>query len=319
MLKKYLSLPSLLLITGFVLLGIHKILVIPVNVQLVIFFAGILLLGLPHGAADVLVATLNARKTSKKFSFKNFLTSYLLKLVLFGLGFYFFPILATILFVVIAAFHFGETDLFYIRTETLTGRVFVFLYGMMILVLILLIHLQDIIPLLELIDDSWKDNYLLKLAETNRIAIIFLSLFLFFISAFIYFIKHPESIGASGGFIIHLLFLFILLYELPFIVGFSFYFICWHSVLSLHKIRSYLVSPGRFSNREFLKQVGIYSSIAVAGIIMAALFGFVLLDSNALVTAVILGLAVLTAPHMEVMHEMYAALRRSGYPGVLPK
>jgi beta-carotene 15,15'-dioxygenase len=319
MFKKYFSLPSLLLITGFFLLAIHKFFIIPVNVQLVIFFTGILLLGLPHGAADVLVATLNARKTSKKFSFKNFLTSYLLKLVLFGLGFYFFPILATILFVVIAAFHFGETDLFYIRSETITGRLFVFLYGMMILVLILLIHLEEIKPILELIDASWRNDFLLKMAETNRITIIFLSLFLFFISAFIYFIKHPESIGASGGFIIHLLFLFILLYELPFIVGFSFYFICWHSVLSLHKIRSYLVSPGRFSNREFLKQVGIYSSIAVAGILMAASFGFVLLDSNALVTAVILGLAVLTAPHMEVMHEMYAALRRSRSPGVLPK
>jgi beta-carotene 15,15'-dioxygenase len=319
MFKKNLSLPTLLLLAGFAVLFIHKFLVIPVQVQLVIFFAGILLLVLPHGAADVLVASTNASKSSKQFSFPRFLSVYLLKLSLFAVCFYVIPVIATIVFVLLAAFHFGETDLFYIKTETFTGRLFVLLYGTMILVLILLIHLEDVIPLLQMIDKSWKDNFLLKFADVNRIALIFSSLFLFFIAAFIYFLNHPESIRSNGGFLIHLLFLFILLYELPFIVGFSFYFIGWHSVLSLHKIRLYLLKTGEFSNRDFFRQIIIYTVPAILGILIAASMGFVLLDANALITAVILGLAVLTAPHMEVMHEMYAALRRSRSPGVLPK
>jgi hypothetical protein len=48
------------------------------------------------------------------------------------------------------------------------------------------------------------------------------------------------------------------------------------------------------------------------GMGLLAAGGFVYLSTGTLMISVIAGLAVLTAPHMGVMHEMYGRLREAG-------
>ena len=63
-----------LLLSGCVLLLFQQF-ILPINnsTQLIIFLSGILFLGVPHGAADLLVASQNANSSNKSFS--KFLTS----------------------------------------------------------------------------------------------------------------------------------------------------------------------------------------------------------------------------------------------------
>lgn len=102
---------AILLITGFfMMLFQHYIQPIPPQIQYLFFFIGIILLGVPHGAADLLVATQNAHNEVKPFSKIFFFTNYLLRLILFGVVLYFFPLAGYIIFILFAAYHFGETD-----------------------------------------------------------------------------------------------------------------------------------------------------------------------------------------------------------------
>ena len=75
-----------LLITGIVLLIFQQYL-LPFNyeTQLIILLVGILLLGIPHGAADLLVATQNASSRKNKFSKIKFFAVYLSRLFIFFL------------------------------------------------------------------------------------------------------------------------------------------------------------------------------------------------------------------------------------------
>ena len=99
----------ILLFIGIVLLLLQQF-VYPFSAQLqfIFFIAGIVLLGIPHGAADMLVATENA-PNKKAFSAKKFHFNYVIRLAVFALLFWLFPVATNLLFIGIAAFHFGET------------------------------------------------------------------------------------------------------------------------------------------------------------------------------------------------------------------
>ena len=55
----------------------------------------------------------------------------------------------------------------------------------------------------------------------------------------------------------------------------------------------------------------MYSVIAIGGITLFGLTGFMFISSNSIAGYLFLGLAVLTAPHMLIMHDMYNSLRQT--------
>ena len=67
---------------------------------------------------------------------------------MFGAVLYLFPLLGAALFMLFSAYHFGETDLSGLRTETLLGKVVVLNYGPVILGIILLGHGEEVRPIL---------------------------------------------------------------------------------------------------------------------------------------------------------------------------
>ena len=88
------------MITGCFLLLFQQYLVsINTSSQFIIFLIGILLLGVPHGAADLLVANRNADTGKKVFSRVRFLAIYISRLFLFAAILWFFPVIGIILFI----------------------------------------------------------------------------------------------------------------------------------------------------------------------------------------------------------------------------
>ena len=129
-----------LLASGFILLIIQNyIQQISAQTQFIIFITGISLIGIPHGAADLLVATQNTGN-EKVLSKSKFFINYLMRLVLFSAALWFFPLIGTLLFIIFAAFHFGETDLHQYEINNVQGTLFVVSYGLVILGVILLNH-----------------------------------------------------------------------------------------------------------------------------------------------------------------------------------
>jgi Brp/Blh family beta-carotene 15,15'-monooxygenase len=279
--------------------------------QVYVFLAGILILGIPHGAADLMVASSANEKEKKQFSTIRFLVIYLFRLGLFGLFFWLFPLWGNIFFVLIAAYHFGETDLHRFKTETRIGKLFVISYGLLILGFILLHHFDSLIPLFNLFPSGRNATGFIQWVAQNRYIILALIVLHFFIITFIYFYKHEVNTHDSGIFLVHLAIIIPILYFLPMMMAFTFYFIIWHSLLSLQNILRFLQSQKKFSNKQITGQILFYSLLAMLGIGLAGAAGFMFINHQTMLVYVFIGLAVLTAPHMQVMHDMYLRFRNS--------
>ena len=301
----------LLLLSGCMLLVFQQyIFTVNNSTQFIIFLSGILLLGVPHGAADLLVATQNANSNKKSFSKIRFLAVYMSRLFAFAAILWFFPLAGNLLFILFAAYHFGETDLYQFKTNTISGKAFVIFYGLLILSVILLHHFEEVKPLLQQFSAGKENAVFINWLDANRYNILSLSGILFFTTAFIYFLRNNNTTSDKGQFLIRFAVILIILYNLPMLLGFTFYFVVWHSVLSLNNITTYLRKNNSYTQHSMRKQITLYSVLAIGGIALFGLTGFMFISSNAMVGYLFLGLAVLTAPHMQIMHDMYNSLRR---------
>jgi beta-carotene 15,15'-dioxygenase len=302
---------TVLLIFGFLLLACQNyVFSIDSTTQFIIFLIGILFLGIPHGAADLLVASRNASSNNKKFSKTRFLAGYLARLSLFALLIWLFPVVGICVFVLFAAYHFGETDLNRFNTDGVAGKLFVASYGLFILSIILVHHFQEVRPIIELMTNSTVFNNEMNWINDNRYLVVSIAGIFFFASSFLYFLLNSQaSTKVDGEFLIQLALIIIILFNLPMLLGFSFYFIFWHSVISLRNIIGYLRQETGLSMKLINKQLTLYSLLSIVGIVVFGWIGFSYLNEQVIAIAIFLGLAVLTAPHMEVMHEMYSSIR----------
>jgi Brp/Blh family beta-carotene 15,15'-monooxygenase len=278
--------------------------------QLIFFLIGIVFLGVPHGAADLLVAIQNERAHKKSFSRIHFFANYLGRLIIFAAILWSFPLGGIFFFIVFAAYHFGETDLHQYKTDLLSGKIMVTAYGMLIMSVLLLNHLDEVKPIISYFDSGNQFASLFSFLESNSMIIITFSTFILFVIALFYVHQNKIKLGKADT-LIFLRFICILLflYKMPLVLGFTFYFILWHSLISLNNIIEYLKKDMLNKPAVIFKQIFGYSSLAIGGIVLIGSSGLMFLNSNSLMSYIFMGLAVLTAPHMQIMHEMYNKIR----------
>ena len=300
---------ALILCGLFALFLQHYVLPVSDQLQFIIFISGILLLGVPHGAADMLVANKSADDHKKPFTKRRFHLRYLGLLVAFAIILYFFPLAGNLLFILFAAYHFGETDLYQFKTNTFSGKLLVISYGLLLLCTILIHHFEEVKLSSQLSGFSAHHPGIIKwIAHHHGIILSFFGL-LFCLSTWIYISINEVQWQIHVKFLIQFCFILFIVYNLPMLLGFTFYFIIWHSLLSLQNIINYLRKDGGRSVVLIGKQIGLYSLISIAGICLFGMMGMMFVNNNSLLMYTFLGLAVLTAPHMEIMHSMYSAIR----------
>jgi Brp/Blh family beta-carotene 15,15'-monooxygenase len=282
---------------------------ITVNGQFFIFIGGIILLGIPHGAADLLIANSAANDARTQFSIYRFLFNYLGRLGLFGLTLWLFPLIGNLLFMAFAAYHFGETDLHRFNTGTFAGKAFVTSYGFIILGCILLNHFADVKSLLLMFPSGVAHLQFINAIGNYRYTIMLLTIILFIGSATLYFYQNHLKINNHLLLFAQLLVISVILFNLPMVLGFSFYFVLWHSVFSIRSIVKYLRRDTSISYLKIIGKMAGYSLLAIAGIAAFGVLGFMYANRSAMIVYVFLGLAVLTAPHMQIMHRMYSNIR----------
>jgi Brp/Blh family beta-carotene 15,15'-monooxygenase len=235
-------------------------------------------------------------------------------MAVFGVFWYFFPIASLLIFIAISAFHFGETDLA-IDQPRLDPVIILFQtsYGLMLILALLLTHKEDTIAVLSFLEKGSEiqfakliHNPALSLTATLGTASVL------FLSTLWYCFKYRPTLSWYKTIALQTVLLAFILIFLPFPLAFAFYFGCWHSIQSLVNIRTFLgiALKRKLTWSWVIIKVMPFSLVAFFGIAVLALWVSYTSDIHTYTMLMFIGISILTAPHLEVMSEMYAQLRK---------
>lgn len=268
--------------------------------QLLWMIITFILLGIPHGALDIYIeAGLDQQKDNRQIFLR-----YVLQAGLFIFIWYWKPIIALIIFILITAFHFGEIDWIGNAKDRLK-KITYFTLGLCWITLLLSLHVDTALNVF----DSITRNQINQEAWLQWAKIVYpVSIAGMVIMYGFLFIKKSTYFRESQYWWIALLqqtVLFLLAHLTPLWIFFAFYFGIWHSILSLDKIRSHLKLGSERKDWLFLlKKAMPFSVMAWIGILYFIFLTVKSTDTTGMLSLVFIGLAVLTVPHLQVFTKL---------------
>lgn len=269
------------------------------TLQYILFIISLAFLGIPHGALDHLVEKQNNKLNGTMFSLKHFLLKYIVQMTLFAILWIISPTLSLLIFLLISAIHFGETD---INNHSFIS----FLYGIGLLFFLLLSHIETVMVILNSIP-SFADVKMGLLLKNRKVW-----LGLFACTPILVILINPFQPQNKIKFLLRILFILFIIYQLPLLLSFTFYFSCWHSIRSLNFIRKHLsIQNDQLSWIELWLKAMPFTCLAI--VFMAALIYilYTYLGLSVTLMSLFISIAILTAPHLGIMSEMYSNLKKS--------
>ncbi len=249
----------------------------------------ILTIGISHGSLD----HIKGKKLIKYFGYKSmniFYLSYLFIGAVTILIWLVFPKLLLLLFLIIAAFHFGKEDSEFINQKKNFELIY-FLKGSLIITSPLFFHKEETLTIFETLNFYISNNLIIS----NEVLFIFILLSL--ISGII--LSLNKSFEAKSLLLMDYLSILILNYFLNPIIAFTIYF-CF-----LHSIR-HSISLIRELNKNLIKGLPVFIKKALPLTILT-IFGYVISISilnnynefnETIYRVIFIGLASLTFPHI---------------------
>ncbi len=254
-------------------------------IQLSIFGLILIAIGIPHGAIDHLITN---PKIDRK-GMKSFLLTYLTLIAAYILMWYFLPLPALVAFLVMSAYHFGQSHFIAEKQSekhiwtlfTSRGGYFLFaiLFGDWATT-------QTILsPLVEIeIPASVRISILIALLLATILAQLLLG---------------PKF---KINHLIELLILGPILYFSPLLIGFVVYFGFWHALPSMITEYKFLSGFRPFDSiKKFAVQLLPFSLISLIGIGLILFFGLKFLESSELVLLFFVMISLISFPHILYM------------------
>lgn len=278
---------------------------IPLHAQFLYFAIMIGATGIPHGALDHIIAKTNAAINGKTFILQNFLGRYVIAILLYATAWIFFPGISLIIFLLISAWHFGETDLSNAAHTRLwnTSRL---LWGCLVLLVILLSHFQETEEIVLRITKK-SETAIALLAHLKRMGIYHAVATLVTLSIFIFMANKKNKISISVYYMLNLLLVMFLCSQLPLLPSFALYFGGWHAIRSFEIIFRFLHEAKEETAIEPLtmwKNALPMTFLAAFGFIfMAFIWNGIGMKMDPL-PAIFIFLSIITVPHLDVMDKL---------------
>ncbi len=267
------------------------------NHQLYLGFFVIFTFGILHGANDIVLIT-NLNNVQKPISFLKILTYYIAIVGLGVISFYFIPLLALILFLVVSGYHFGEQQWQCLESINKNWLKISFqtIYGIFILFLLFNFHQFEVRNvILEITEFSFSVYYISFFLK------VFGSL-LFVILLYLY--VYAENLRTQILLEIFYLLVFTVIFlSSSLIWGFAIFFIVWHSIPSMIDQIKFLYIDVTFDNfKLYFKSAFLYWLISLIGI---AFLYFIFKDQKIFNALFFSFLAAITFPHALVILKMF--------------
>lgn len=278
-------------------------------VQMTFFGLLLGLTGIPHGALDHLVEQETARKEQRPFHLYPFLGQYLLTMAGYGALWLVFPSGSLLFFLLMSAWHFGETDLEK-APPTWPWNLARFTLGTLVLLGILLLHRAETAPLVARISGgnaavlaTW--DFLAAHATTVLVtlAVTFTALF-----AVAY---RQRPLPLDRGRALRWICILLLTAYLPLLPAFALYFGGWHALNTFGTIGQYLSEEqppaGRVSVGYGLKiwaKTALFTGIALLFLGLGVWYWSRYWPHLDPLPLVFVFLSLITLPHLNVMRKM---------------
>ena len=269
---------------------------IPIDYQIIGSAILLLCIGIPHGTLDHLI-TYKVQKTNKL----KFYTYYLGTIVLFFLIWMIAPSLGFVLFLLISAFHFGETQLHFFFTKNTYISLFIYLnWGVTILFTLLYYNNSELNQMTQLFEDT---QVFLSVYDHDTLKPIFIASNLGSILSFVYlFYKDKMSSQSLLAELFFLAVIHLTSFLFPFIICFTLFFIVLHSLPSIvHQFTFFKKFKKDFTKKELIQLMAPYSilSISMSAILIALSHLNYIPFSIPLISLIVI--SAITLPHTFVM------------------
>ena len=259
----------------------------------------ILLLGIPHGAIDHVLFF-----KKRKMSQLKFYSIYLGLSFLFVILWHIFPVTSLILFLLISAFHFGESQFADIFFKKSLRFIFYFFWGLCLLSTLMYYNVNELYDITSYFDDT---IILDKIYNKEKIGVFFYItnvVTILSIIALTYYKKINNDRLFSELFLLFLI--HATFYLFPFIIGFTLYFVALHSIKVMNDEFKFLKDEdNKFSIMSFLKLLAPYSILSIIGTSFLLILSYYNLIPYSIPFLAIIIISVITLPHAIVMNIFY--------------
>jgi Brp/Blh family beta-carotene 15,15'-monooxygenase len=253
-------------------------------VQFSLFGIILLSIGIPHGAIDHLISNPKIDRNS----LGKFLVIYLSLIAVYLLIWYFLPLIALAAFLLMSAYHFGQSHFLAEQPKKSAWLLYITRGGYFLFAILL---------------GDWETTKLIlspliNLDYLNQSRILFLLIFLF------------STLLAQGIFgpkfqkiqLLELLLLAPIFYFSPLLISFVVYFGFWHALPSMFAEYSYLSSFKAYDSvKKFSIQLLPFSLISFIGIGLILFLGLKFLKSNELILLFFVLISLISFPHILFM------------------
>ncbi|HLO56350.1 MAG TPA: Brp/Blh family beta-carotene 15,15'-dioxygenase [Saprospiraceae bacterium] len=264
---------------------------------------GILLvtIGLPHGATDYLLfRRMHRSKLTKKQIFR-FFAIYVTAVLGFLLFWLIFPLYSFIIFIVISAYHFGQSNWENIIIPKAYSILINFFWGVFAIGGSVLWHWDESKMIIGQVIGFIPDLSLTLMANI-QVSLVIINVLI------ILFLKYHQKLNTLALLveISKIIILSLLFYFTPMLVGFALYFALWHSLSSLKSQLSYYKKlwPS-FTIGDYYRQAAPYTILAVFGFIMMVIGHTYILPNVSMISTFLVFIACVTLPHIFVVDESY--------------
>ena len=260
----------------------------------------ILLFGIPHGAIDHILFFKKRSMTQFKFY-----SLYLGLIVLFVAAWLYIPILSFIFFLILSAFHFGESQFVDAKLSLWKFNPLLFLFwGLALLATLMYYNIGELVDITAYFKDTqdfgvvYNEGLIFYFFAITNLTTVGILLYLFYTK------QLTAKRLSSELFLIALIHLTFFLF--PFIIGFTLYFVVLHSIRVMNQEYLFFKSEdASFGLVKFLKLLLPYSllSIFFTSVLLALSHLGYLGISIPFLSIIII--SVITLPHAIVMHIFY--------------
>jgi len=272
---------------------------ISIENQLIYSSLSILLFGIPHGAIDHIIFFKKRQLTKLKFYLV-----YLGLIVGFVLMWHIAPVLSLILFLLISAFHFGESQFEDIKITKVLKNIFFFFWGIALLATLIYYNIYELANVTAYFDDTLAFE---KVYDIKKVTILYYVTNVITIASMILMAVYKQikiERLLSEFFLLFLIHITFFLF--PFIIGFTLYFVVLHSLKVMQdEIEFFKKDNPKFSILDFLKLLAPYSILSIFFTTILLLLSYYTYIPYSIPFLSIVIISVITLPHAIVMNIFY--------------